>query len=140
MNDFGIVIDGSKRAYITGTAGPDFPTTRHAFQRTFNVDLDSQFAGGDGFIVKIDTLAHGPIITGASISGKKLFVTGSEFDDGAVILLNGENQKTANDEVNPTTTLVGKKTGKKIGAGTQVVLQVKNANGGLSPEFPFTRP
>jgi hypothetical protein len=34
-----------------------------------------------------------------------------------VILLDGEKQKTANDEENPTTVLIGKKAGKKIASG-----------------------
>ena len=62
------------------------------------------------------------------------------FESGAVILLDGEKQKTANDEENPTTVLIGKKAGKKIASGQTVLLQVRNRDGGLSEPFSFTRP
>lgn len=72
----------------------------------------------------------------ATVSGKKLFVSGDGFDEGAVILLNGEKQKTVNDMADPSTSLVAKKAGKKIKAGDR--LQVRNADGRLSQEFIFT--
>lgn len=75
----------------------------------------------------------------ASISGKKLFIYGQGFDDGAKILIDGEQQKTSNDEASPNTNLIAKKSGKKIAAGQTVSLQVKNADGTLSPAFRFTR-
>jgi hypothetical protein len=66
---------------------------------------------------------------------KKLIVTGDNFDNGAVILLNGEKQKTVNDDQSPMTKLIGKKAGKKIKPGDK--LQVRNLDGTLSPEFTF---
>jgi len=78
-----------------------------------------------------------PTIIMASVSGKKLIIAGENFDDGAVIVLNGKEQKTANDEQNPKTTLIGKKAGKKIRPGD--TLQVRNPNGTVSQEFTFTR-
>ena len=87
-----------------------------------------------------DPAATGPIaipgIVSASVQGKKLFVLGENFDAGAVILLNGEEQKTKRDGQNPETTLIGKKVGKKIKPGDK--LQVRNPNGTLSEEFLFT--
>lgn len=80
-----------------------------------------------------------PKITSASVSGKKLFVSGESFDNGAVVLLNGEKQKTRNDEQNPAGLLIAKKAGKKIAHGQTVSLQVRNVDGTLSDEFPFTR-
>jgi uncharacterized delta-60 repeat protein len=77
-----------------------------------------------------------PRITSASVSGKKLFVLGENFDSGAVILLNGDDQKTVPDDQNPTTRLIGKKAGKKISPGDK--LRVRNSDGVLSPEFTFT--
>jgi hypothetical protein len=71
----------------------------------------------------------------ATVSGKKLFIFGEGFDEGAVVLLNGEKQKTANDSADPSTSLVAKKSGKKIKAGDK--LQVRNADGRLSQEFIF---
>jgi hypothetical protein len=58
-----------------------------------------------------------PVIAGAWVIGKKLFVAGFNFDDGAKIVLNGEKQKTTNDSTTPTTVLIGKKAGKKIERG-----------------------
>ena len=75
-------------------------------------------------------------ITNASISGKKLFVTGENFEPGVVILLNGEQQITRNDDQNPTTLLIAKKAGKKIRPGD--TLQVRSPNGAMSQEFTFT--
>jgi N-acetylneuraminic acid mutarotase len=81
-----------------------------------------------------------PQITGASISGKKLFVEGKDFDVGAKIILNDENQKTANDELIPTTLLIGKKAGNRIAPGETVRLKVRNSDGTESAEFSYTRP
>lgn len=80
--------------------------------------------------------AQVPKITSASVRGKKLFVLGENFDDGAAILLNGEAQKTLNDGDIPSSRLIGKKAGKKIKSGDK--LQVQNSNGLLSAEFTFT--
>jgi hypothetical protein len=77
-----------------------------------------------------------PKITMASVAGKKLIVVGENFDPDAVILINGEEQKTRNDDQNPGTTLIGKKAGKKIKPGDR--LQVRNPDGPLSEGFIFT--
>jgi len=68
--------------------------------------------------------------------GKNLIVVGENFDSSAVILINGELQKTANDDLNPQTTLIAKKAGKTIKLGDK--LQVRNPNGTISEEFVFT--
>ena len=81
-----------------------------------------------------------PQITGVSIGGKKLFIQGQNFDEGAKLLLNGENQKTANDELAPTTSLICKKAGKFIVRGETVRLKVRNSDGTESAEFIFMRP
>ena len=81
-----------------------------------------------------------PMIIGASISGKKLLITGQRFNEGAKLLLNGEKQKTANDEQNPTTSLIAKKAGRFIAPGETVILQVQNSDGTLSNQFSFMRP
>jgi hypothetical protein len=77
-----------------------------------------------------------PKITMASVAGKKLIVVGENFNPDAVILINGEEQKTRNDDQNPGTRLIGKKAGKKIKPGDR--LQVRNPDGPLSEEFIFT--
>jgi hypothetical protein len=74
-----------------------------------------------------------PQINRISVTGKKLFITGERFDEGSVLLLNGEPEKTMNDEQNPTTQLIAKKTGKKIRNGDK--LRVQDSKGNLSPEF-----
>jgi photosystem II stability/assembly factor-like uncharacterized protein len=74
-------------------------------------------------------------INAAMVSGKKLVVTGENFDPGAVILLNGIEQKTKNEPQNPRTALIVKKAGKKITTGDK--LQVRNPNGSISEEFSF---
>ena len=81
-----------------------------------------------------------PQITGASISGKKLFVDGQNFDVGAKIILNDKDQKTANDELTAATLLIGKKAGNRIGFGETVRLKVRNSDGTESAEFSYTRP
>jgi photosystem II stability/assembly factor-like uncharacterized protein len=80
-----------------------------------------------------------PVIVGAALSGKNLIVNGRGFDNGAVVILNGADQRTSNDDQNPTTTLIARKTGKKIPPGQQVALQVMDSSGALSNQFNFTR-
>jgi hypothetical protein len=81
-----------------------------------------------------------PFIVNASVSGKRLFVRGLNFAEGAVILINDEEQKTRIDEENPSVVLIGKKAGKNIASGQTVTLQVRLADGTLSRRFSFTKP
>jgi hypothetical protein len=78
-------------------------------------------------------------INGAAVQGKKLFVYGEDFKEGAALLLNGQKQKTANDESSASTTLVAKKAGKLIAVGQTVTLQVQNPDGLASEAYLFTR-
>jgi hypothetical protein len=112
------------------TASTNFLTT-NALQQTF---------GGGAADLFIARIRQGPAIGSAAVTGKKLLVLGSGFDQSARILLNGQQQKTINDGQNPTTLLVGKTAGKKISPGEKVTLQVRNSDGSLSNEFSFTRP
>ena len=89
------------------------------------------------FTLRIDKALR---IDGVTIEGKKLFITGRKFQTGAQLLLNGDPQKTANDETNPTTLLIAKKAGKRITPGGTVSLQVRNPDGTITDEFRFTRP
>ena len=96
---------------------------------------------GEDFLDENLKGSAGPLkITSVSISGKKLFVYGENFENGTVILMDGEKQKTANDDQNPTTILIGRKAGKRIAIGQTVVLQVRNPAGRLSEPFSFSRP
>jgi hypothetical protein len=82
-----------------------------------------------------------PQISGASISGKSLFVSGLNFGFGCVLLMDGSKQKkTVNDDANPTTLLIAKKSGKLIDHGQTVSLQVRNPDDMLSAPFSYTRP
>ena len=103
-------------------------------------DAENRKLVDDFFAEHLSKQAASLKITAASVTGKKLFVFGEGFDSGTVILLDGEKQKTANDEQNPTTLLIGKKAGKKIASGQTVRLEVRNRDGGLSEAFSFTRP
>jgi photosystem II stability/assembly factor-like uncharacterized protein len=75
-------------------------------------------------------------ISRAMVSGRALFVFGENFDPGAVILLNGEEQITKQPASGPQASLIGKKAGKRIKSGDS--LKVRNPNGTLSTEFIFT--
>jgi hypothetical protein len=77
-----------------------------------------------------------PRIFNARVKGKKLILTGENFMQGAVVLVNGEPQKTRNDEESPSTTLIAKKAGNQIPDNAAVNIQVQSANG-LSQKFPF---
>jgi hypothetical protein len=76
-----------------------------------------------------------PVITQAAKSGKNLLITGSGFDGGATILVDGVGQRTIIDAQNPTTSLTGKKAGKHTSPGS--VVQVQNSTGILSQWFIF---
>ncbi|MFL6212262.1 MAG: IPT/TIG domain-containing protein [Blastocatellia bacterium] len=78
-------------------------------------------------------------ITSATARGKKLFVFGENFAAGSVILVNGEERGTRNDEDNPPLLLIAKKGGKGIAVGQTVRVQVRTPDGKLSNEFTFTR-
>jgi len=117
-------------AYVMGQTNSTNLATRSPLQPTF---------GGGVSDVFIARMRPDLRITGASVSGKKLIVTGSGFDDGAKTLINGEVQKTANDEQSPGGMLVSKKAGKKIAAGQSVTIQVRDSDGSLSNEFVFTK-
>ena len=90
--------------------------------------------GTCSFTVTVTPL-NGPRIDRVEKQGKKLLVFGSGFSPGAVILINNLSQKTSNDSFNPTTSLIGKKAGKKIRVGD--VLRVRNTDGTLSPPFIY---
>jgi hypothetical protein len=80
------------------------------------------------------TITHrpGPRIASASHSGKKLFVNGERFDNGAVILINSQSQKTKFDS---SSKLIGKKAGKIVKLGDR--LRVRNPDGIVSDEFIY---
>jgi len=81
-----------------------------------------------------------PVITSIDIQGKRMLVTGSNFDDGATMFINDQKTKTRNDDTTPTTLLICKKGGRLIDPGMTVNLQVKNSDGTASAVFTYMRP
>jgi hypothetical protein len=81
-----------------------------------------------------------PEIAGVSAGGKKLFVSGQNFALGAVVKVNGQEQKTVNDEDDPSHLLRCKKAAKKIAPGSTATIVVSNPDGSSSAPFSFTRP
>ena len=77
-----------------------------------------------------------PTITSVRASGKNLDVAGSNFDIGAVILVNGVAQKT---KMQGSGSLVGKKSLKAIAVGQTASIQVQNPDGAESATVQFTR-
>lgn len=78
---------------------------------------------------------QGPQITSARLKGNKLVVTGENFGDGSVILVNGEAVGTRSDPDNPSGILIAKKAGKKIPPDAMVSVSVQNAVGFTSRGF-----
>jgi len=122
----GIAVDPSGRLSITGTAG--------IAQLLPSGDLN--VGGLDAFVIKI---ASPPLITAVSVSGKNLIVNGVGFDAGAVILVDGAEQRTRHDQTQPATILTGKKSAKNINPGQHVSVQVRNSDGLVSQPFSFVR-
>jgi glucose/arabinose dehydrogenase len=120
-------------------------STQQAWGRPVDAVVDQQgnmFVSDDasGTIYKLAPVVFGaPLITAASMHRGKLFVTGQNFDAGAVVLIDGTPRRTRPDARDPNT-LIAKRVRRKIPHGQPVVLQVKDSNGALSPTFSFTRP
>src|SRR5262249_47769047 len=81
--------------------------------------------------------ANKPVVTSITQSGKKLTVTGMNFQDGAVIEINGNEVATTNSDP-PTEVLKSKKGGKKIKSGQTVEITVRNPDGQRSDSFLYT--
>ena len=129
---------------------PDTPNSRDGIYNGGGSQLLlTPTASGQGYAATLDISLEGitvtpstpPEVFNAAVSGKQLLVLGQDFSAGAVLLMDGEKQKkTGNDESNPTSLLIARKSGKKITPGQTVVLQVRNPDGQVSNEFSFTRP
>jgi len=73
-----------------------------------------------------------PFITRLELQGKKLIVTGTNFDEGAIILVDGERQRTKPDSDSPATLLIAKRAGSNIAEGSPSRITVKNPDGQIS--------
>jgi uncharacterized delta-60 repeat protein len=95
-----------------------------------------------GYVLDGTAIDSPPQIQNVSIKGKKLIVTGANFESPTEIYVNGEKQKKVfNDESGPTTTVVAMKAGRFIAPGQTVTVQVKNTfTGKTSNEMAYTRP
>ncbi|MGH9760768.1 MAG: HYR domain-containing protein, partial [Blastocatellia bacterium] len=82
----------------------------------------------------------GPFISGVTITGKKLVVSGSAFDAGAMVLMNGKAQKTTVIQTGGESVLTSKKAARQIAPGQTVMIQVKNSDDELSNQITYTRP
>ena len=95
-----------------------------------------------GTIYKLtDSSVTGPApqITGVSVEGRNVIVSGQNFDSGAVILVDGQPVRTRHDPADPNS-LTGKKLLKFLTPGQPVSIQVQNSNGMVSAAVPFTAP
>jgi hypothetical protein len=129
--DYGasITVNSDGDVYVVGsTASSKFPVTSNAFQKKLGRNASI-------FVLKLGV----PKIASVAIAGKNLVIQGTDFDSGAVILMNGEPQKTRQDDRAPDT-LIGKKLGKQIAPGQTVYLQIRNPDGETSKQFAFARP
>ena len=78
-----------------------------------------------------------PKILNVRRSGKNLLVSGESFQAGAVIIINGERQKTRNDEDDPASLLVAKKAAKRLPPDAVVTIEVENSAAAKSDPFAF---
>ena len=105
---------------------PDETTT---FPQTMTVDYvrvytDSRYA---------------PKINNVTAERKNLVVSGENFDDESLILMNGDFQKTLRDDV-ASGVLIGKKVAKRIDSGQKVTIQVQNGDGQIAEGIDYTKP
>ena len=158
---------GGNREYIEHSISGTFPGQRTGL--TFLVDWtapstdvgpvvfyaagnqannDSTNDGDQIYTAQAVIFSGPPEITGARVSGKKLFVSGKNFAEGSSLFMCAcENpatdgsrvKKTNNDSEDPFGLLVSKKGGKSIEPGATVNLQVRSPDGILSAPFSFKR-
>ncbi len=129
----GIAAGQDGQVYVTGLANSGFPSTPGA------LDTDHNHFSGAAFITSVAFTSKTPSISGAEMSGKKLYVYGENFTGGAAILIDGRAYKTSNDALSPTSILISKKAGKKLLRGQAVIIRVMNSDGVMSREYVFTR-
>ena len=131
----GIALDAAGNVFVAGyTISKNFPIV-NPIQASL-----SNNAGRGSFITKINLSikgSKGPTVTGATLKGKKLIVTGEGFSADSRILIDGVEQQTSSDDQDPGTLI--SKAGKKIKSGGAVMIQVRNSDGAMSNEFSFSR-
>lgn len=93
----------------------------------------------DAASVRCDTQISDPRLERIQLKGNKLIVTGQDFSDGAVIVINNEQVVTRNDSESPATRLIAKKGGKKIPFDSIVDIYVENPDTGFSDSLEYFR-
>lgn len=82
-----------------------------------------------------------PTVSAAQLKGAKLVVTGTNFEPGAKILVNGTVlSDTKNNKKFPATKLQAKSGSSQISPGQTVSISVRNATGSVSAPFSYRRP
>lgn len=126
-----ITINSGGAGSSSGTINYSVAINTNPDARTGNIAVE-----GHMFTVFQDGTSTLPVITSTVRVGKHIYVYGTSFDLGAVILVNGEKGKTLHDEDNPRTVLIGKKLAKWIQPGDK--LQVRSSSGALSLQYTYT--
>jgi len=85
--------------------------------------------------VSVLAQAPSPGIERVELTGKRLVVTGANFDSGAVIEVNGREFATRAPLDAPIETLIAKKGGKRLSIGEQSAITVRNSDGQRSRVF-----
>jgi photosystem II stability/assembly factor-like uncharacterized protein len=134
-----VALDAAGAVYITGQAGSDNFPILNAIQPIQDIAW-----GCDAFVAKFSetpaTTQSSLAITGVTVTGESLVVRGQGFAAGAVIILNGRDQPTENDSINPATELTSQKAVKRVQVGDSAIVQVKNPDGSRSSDYIFYRP
>jgi hypothetical protein len=129
----------SNAPWITILSGSGTGSGSISYAVSLNTDANPRSGtisvAGQNFTI---TQAGGPHISGVSLDGKNLIVTGVNFDSGSVILVSGDSVRTLHDSQNPNT-IIGKKGIKLIPPGQAAPIQVQNSDGVKSDSFSFTR-
>lgn len=86
----------------------------------------------DFVIARYESGLQIPKITGVSVSGKRLLISGEGFDARSSIVLNGNVEKTLFESPN---VLIGTKSGHRVKSGDRIF--VRNSIGLESPEFTY---
>lgn len=76
-----------------------------------------------------------PFIDRVELTGKRLVVTGSNFDAGSVIEVNGREVATKRGSDTPAETLIAKKGGKRLGSDASSFVTVRNSDNQVSRPF-----
>ncbi len=123
----GIAVSSADNVFVTGKVeSANFPIANPVQARNDGL--------ADAFVSRLSDLR----ISGAFVSGKKLIVTGENFQLKAKIEINGVAVKTANGD-DATHELESKKAVKKMPLGQAVSITIRNPNGQRSEPLTFTR-